>query len=120
MKSYQNILQTATNSAFVEVGSYSGAELGFNAKKITTKVGDMVVPFVKASIALRMPKDVTSCSTPACVIGTVTESFKCEFNITDVTSLDVLKAEIDRVFALTKVALAHGVLPPVSATFADA
>lgn len=119
MKKYQNTLQTAVLSQFVEVGTYSGAELAFKAARPEVKIAGQAVTFAKGSVALRMPHDVVSC-TNACVLGTVTESLNIDFNVVSVESLDVLKAEVDRIYLLTKEALVHGVLPPVYSDFSEA
>lgn len=118
---YQNTLQNGNKAAFIETELFNGNELTFVAKATTASVGGQVVKFAKASIALRTPKDITACGTPeGCTVGTVTQSFKLDFNILDEASLDVLQAEVLRVLALTKESLAHGILPPQYSTFGTA
>lgn len=114
---YQNTLQEATKSQFIEIGSYSGNELMFTARRPTSKVGNQVVTFAKGSVTLRMPHEIVSCADKACVLGTVMESLSIDFNIVDVDSIDVLKAEVDRVFALVKTQMVHGILPPLYSDF---
>lgn len=116
MKKYQNISQSLTASTFIEIGTFSGAEVSFAAKRPTTKVGNQQVTFAKGAVALRMPHEVLSC-VDECVVGTVMESASFDFNVVTVEALDVLKAEIDRIYALTKASLVHGVLPPVYSDF---
>lgn len=119
MKKYQNTLQTTAHSQFVEVGTYSGAELAFKASRPEVKVSGQAVTFAKGSLALRMPHEIISCNNE-CVLGSVTESLSIDFNVVSVEALDVLKAEVDRIFALTKESLVHGVLPPVYSDFSEA
>lgn len=111
-------MQNAKASTFVEVGTYSGAELTFKVTRPQVKVGSSVVNFAKASIALRTPHEVIPCES-SCAIGTVMESAEINFNVVSEASLDVLKAEVDRVFLQVKTALAHGVLPAPLSTFSD-
>lgn len=118
MIKYQNISQTLNKSSFIEIGEYTGDELTFTAKRPKVNVGGQEVVFAKGSIALRSPHEVTSCDEAnGCVLGTVTESVTLDFNVVGIDSLDVLKAEIDRVFALVKTSMTHGVLPPVYSDF---
>lgn len=120
MKSYQNTLQTLNKSSFIEIGTYSGAEIDFTVKRPSIKVGGQAVNFAKGSISLRTPHDIVACGeTSACTVGTVTESVSFDFNIVTLEALDVLKAELDRVFLLTKQSLIHGVLPPVYSSFTE-
>lgn len=120
MKIYQNTLQAQNASTFVEVGEYSGAEIKFSAKSPTVKVGNQTVKFAKASVSLRVPTEITSCDKDStCVIGTVTESVSIDFNVIDTASLDVLQAELLRVFTLTRERLSNGVVPPVYSDFAQ-
>lgn len=116
MLKYQNTSQSINSSTFIDIGNFSGQELIFSAKTPTPKVGDAVVKFAKSAIEVRKPKDIKSCATD-CSVGTVSESIQVNFNVTSVESLDVLWAELIRVYALTKATLVHGVLPPVYSTF---
>lgn len=118
MKSYQNTMQSLKASTFIEIGSFSGTEVAFKASSPITKVGQSQVTFAKGAVSVRMPHDVTPCET-ACPIGTVTESISIDFNVVDPASLDVLKAEVDRIFAATKATLVRGILPPVYSTFTE-
>lgn len=118
---YQNTLQNGNKSSFIETELFNGNELAFDAKATRVTVGGQVVKFAKASIVLRTPKDIIPCGgVDGCSVGTVTQSFKIEFNILDEESLDVLQAEVLRVLALTKESLAHGILPPQYSTFVSA
>lgn len=118
---YQNTLQNGNKSTFIETEIFNGNELSFDAKASNVSVGGQIVKFAKASITLRTPKDITVCgSVDGCAVGVVTQSFKLEFNVLDEDSLDVLQAEVQRVLALTKESLAHGILPPQYSTFTTA
>lgn len=118
---YQNTLQNGNKSTFIEVGTYSGDELTFDAKARDVQVGGQVVKFARASISLRMPHEITACGdNSGCVVGAVTQSLKIDFNVMNEEALDVLKAEVDRVFLLTKQSLVHGVLPPQYSSFESA
>lgn len=120
MKSYQNTLTTATSTSFIEIGTYSGAVLDFTAKRPKVKVGGQEVVMSKGTISVRTPHEVTACGdNSGCTVGTVTESMKIDFNIVSLDALDVLKAELDRIFALTKVSLVHGVLPAPYSSFTE-
>lgn len=120
MKSYQNTLTTATTSSFIEVGTYSGTILEFSVKRPKVKVGGQEVVMSKGTINVRTPQNITACGDASgCSVGTVTESVKIDFNVVSRDALDVLKAELDRVFALTKESLTHGVLPAPYSSFAN-
>lgn len=120
MKSYQNTLTTATTSSFIEVGTYSGTILEFSVKRPKVKVGGQEVVMSKGTINVRTPHDIIACGdNSGCTVGTVTESVKIDFNIVSLDALDVLKVELDRILALTKESMVHGVLPAPYSSFAE-
>lgn len=120
MKKYQNVLSSRTASTFVDVANKDSSELIFASKPAIISRNGSSVTMVSGSLLLNKPKAVMNCAT-SCEAFRVTESVSIRFNVEqyDTTSLDALKAEVDRVFALVKANLTGGVLPAVSDTFTD-
>lgn len=118
MKQYQNLQQDASKSTFIEIGTFSGDEVHFTARRPKSMINGQEVNFAKAGVTVTKPHTVTNCATQ-CTAGQVTESMRLEFNLVSIEAYDVLKAELDRVLALTKASLIHGVLPPAYSSFKD-
>lgn len=117
-KKYQNVEQTPKASKFIEIGDHTGLEVAFKASSPQTKVGGVLVGFKTASIRVTEPQTVTGCGTE-CAVGQVINSVDMSFNVTTVDALDSLKNEMERVFALAKDSLIHGLLPPMYSTFEE-
>lgn len=117
-KKYQNVLASRDKSIFMDVVNRDGSEITFTSKVATMAKNGAQAHVVAGSIAVNVPKAVTNCTT-GCEAFRYTQSVALRFNVEqyDIDTLDALKAELDRVFALIKQNISGGVLPAVSDTF---
>lgn len=118
-KAYQNVLSSRTNSVFVEIGERKGEEISFTTKTNSVKRGSVSAVIQVGRVALSKTVTVVDCVNP-CVTAEFQSGFALQFNVVkgDVAALDAMQAEINRVFALAKANMVHGVLPSPIATFA--
>lgn len=120
MKKYQNVLAGRDKSTFVDVANRDNSELTFTSKTAVMRNNGAQAQVVAGSVTVTKPKAVANCATE-CEAFRFTESVSIRFNVEqfDTTSLDALKAEVDRVFLLVKQNLSGGILPAISDTFVD-
>lgn len=117
-KKYQNVLASRDKSTYVDVANRDGSEVTFTSKVATMAKNGAQAHVVAGSLAVNVPKVVTNCAT-ACEAFRYTQSVMVRFNVEqyDTASLDALKAEVDRIFALVKQNISGGILPAISDTF---
>lgn len=118
-KAYQNVLSSRTNSVFVEIGDRVGEEISFTTKTNSVKRGSVSAVIQSGRVALSKTITVADCVNP-CVTAEFQGGFALQFNVVkgDTAALDAMQAEVNRVFALIKANMVHGVLPSPTATFA--
>lgn len=120
MKKYQNVLASRDKSTFVDIANLDNSEITFTGKTATMAKNNAQALVTSGSITLSKPKVVKNCVTE-CEAFRFTESVSIRFNVEqhDIASLDALKAEVDRVFALVKQNLTGAILPAISDTFVN-
>lgn len=118
-KAYQNVLSSRTNSVFVEIGDRVGEEISFTTKTNSVKRGSVSAVIQTGRVALSKTITVADCVNP-CVTAEFQGGFTLQFNVVkgDVAALNAMQAEVNRVFALIKANMVHGVLPNPTASFA--
>lgn len=119
MSKYQNTGFETGSSTFVDTNQKN--EVTFRSRKVSTKVGAVIVPMVKAAATLRASSEAPVCGSE-CPLPIV-ESVKLEFSVTQGgASLDALRTELMRLVdsALSEYHLANGLVPPSYATFPTA
>lgn len=117
---YTNTTRTTSMSEYVKVEpSVDGTALTFRSDKKAARINGIPLDFVNGSVRVVMPKQVSSCESECTTMAT--ESVELKFNIVKGSSVDGLKAELDRVFvkAVAEMHLLDGIVPATHATFAD-
>lgn len=123
MSLYQNQAADTGRSQFARVepdGTMS--VMFFTGKRSSVALSSTVKKnMVSGGITLTRQKNVAESGEPQVL---ATNSVKLTYNLVegDIATLDAVKAEVDRVFAIAKdqYQLAHGLVPPSSATFPGA
>lgn len=118
MKKYQNVLVSRNASTFVENGSYDGSTIDFASKSTRVTRGAMGTDMVSGRVVYQEPVVLKDCNND-CVTVELSGGFTMSFNIQkgDVTALDRMQAEANRIFTLAKTSLVHGLVPSSAETF---
>lgn len=123
MKQYTNVSRERNSSEFAQVEpDYDGSIALFKATTATPSIAGTIVPMVKGSVRVSQPSAVDPCDPGLCK-GTVTQAILVEFNIKrgEVETLEALRDEVVRLLdeAIANYHFADGIVPPVSAIFAE-
>lgn len=122
-KKYINTSFTPGSAVFTDVNSNTDGPVNAictNTVRYATVSGGTKVPMIVGSLTINSPFAVDDCA--VCPAPILNESVKIQWNFKRGTSPALLKAELERIYAiwLADDELAKGLVPPVYEAFAEA
>lgn len=118
---YINTAFTSGSATFTDVNTNSAGPVVAicnNATRSATVSGGSKVAMIAGSLTINSPFEVADCA--VCPAPILNESIKIQWNFRRGTTINALKAEMERIFAVwvAQDELAMGLVPPVYEQFA--